>query len=72
MGLHLRVERLVRAAPNEARGKEMEHAANRLVDKAGMGREYKVLGVVGRDAGKDQAEADTNGNEIWPFVEKEA
>jgi NADH dehydrogenase [ubiquinone] 1 alpha subcomplex assembly factor 7 len=69
MGLALRVQRLVRGARDPARAKEIESAARRLTDGTGMGSEYKVLGVVGREATKTE---DINpGESVWPFMNSE-
>jgi NADH dehydrogenase [ubiquinone] 1 alpha subcomplex assembly factor 7 len=35
------------------RGKRVEDAADRLVDLLGMGRQYKVLGVVAKGMGEE-------------------
>lgn len=62
MGLQLRLDSLVRAAKAEARKNAIRDAAERLVDKSGMGTEYKVMGLttVVKDGGK-----------VWPFVKAE-
>ena len=60
----MRVAALLRAVASPERGAALEKAAARLVDGAGMGREYKVMGVtggVGRGTGK-----------VWPFIAGEA
>ncbi|KAF8071758.1 S-adenosyl-L-methionine-dependent methyltransferase [Lyophyllum atratum] len=44
MGIEVRVAELVRKAQNEERRDAILNAANRLVDPAGMGKEYKVMG----------------------------
>lgn len=62
MGLGTRISALQRAAPNPERADVLSKAAARLVDPAGMGREYKVMGVT---AGTASA-ADTDG--VWPFI----
>ncbi|KAN0061709.1 hypothetical protein ACQY0O_005701 [Thecaphora frezii] len=51
MGLQQRVERLRSAAKDEMRKKELEGAANRLVDLSGMGKQYKVLAVMAERSG---------------------
>lgn len=65
MGLGLRVEALVRGAATEERGAEIADAARRLVDRAGMGGEYQVLGIT---AGVDGERA----AEVWPFAAAQA
>ncbi|KAH9041591.1 DUF185-domain-containing protein [Lactarius pseudohatsudake] len=61
MGIGTRVGALQRAAASPARADALTEAAARLVDPAGMGREYKVMGVTG---GATAADADG----VWPFV----
>ena len=63
MGIGARVAALQRAAVSAERADALGKAAARLVDAAGMGREYKVMGVTGRP-GRGDAEAE----EVWPFV----
>jgi hypothetical protein len=60
MGIGARVAALQRAAGVPERGIALEKAAVRLVDGTGMGREYRVMGVVGTEGG------DAEG--VWPFV----
>ena len=60
MGLNTRVDALRRAAASPERADALGEAAARLVDPAGMGREYKVLGVTSARA------RDPKG--VWPFV----
>ncbi|KAI9463192.1 S-adenosyl-L-methionine-dependent methyltransferase [Lactarius psammicola] len=62
MGIGTRVSALQRAATSPARADALSEAAARLVDPAGMGREYKVMGVTGGAA----PAADADG--VWPFV----
>jgi NADH dehydrogenase [ubiquinone] 1 alpha subcomplex assembly factor 7 len=62
MGIGTRVSALQRAAASPARADALSEAAARLVDPAGMGREYKVMGVTGGMA----RTADADG--MWPFV----
>jgi len=58
MGISARVDALQRAAVSSERADALGKAVARLVDAAGMGREYKVMGVTGgRDA-----------EEVWPFI----
>ena len=47
MGICARVDALQRAAVSSERADALGNAAARLVDAAGMGREYKVMGVTG-------------------------
>ena len=59
MGIGTRVSALQRAAASPERADALVEAAARLVDPAGMGRQYKVMGVTG-------GAADADG--VWPFV----
>jgi len=43
----------------------LRHACQRLIDRTGMGTEYKVLGLTGNGA-RQTAQADDE--EVWPFV----
>ncbi|KAI0067246.1 DUF185-domain-containing protein [Artomyces pyxidatus] len=63
MGLNMRLEALVRAAPTEGRKQALQSAARRLVDLTGMGKEYQFLGITG---GAHDKETD-----VWPFTEEE-
>lgn len=61
MGLHLRLDSLIRASKAEARKTAIRDAAERLVNKSGMGMEYRVMGLTTvKDGGK-----------VWPFVKAE-
>ena len=62
MGLGTRISALQCAAATPERADVLSKAAARLVDPAGMGKEYKVMGVT---AGTASA-ADTDG--VWPFI----
>lgn len=64
MGIGSRVAALQRAAASPERGVALEKDAARLVDGAGMGREYKVMGVTG---GVGEGTGD-----VWPFIAGEA
>jgi hypothetical protein len=64
MGIGARVAALRQAAASPERGVAHEKAAARLVDGAGMGREYKVMGVTGGIGGGT--------GEVWPFIAGEA
>ncbi|TFK40204.1 S-adenosyl-L-methionine-dependent methyltransferase [Crucibulum laeve] len=64
MGLKLRVDALVRGAKTDERRTTIQDAAKRLVDRIGMGKEYKVFGITTGPTGKaEEAE------QVWPFVE---
>ena len=63
MGLQLRVDALKRAARDEERKKEIETAAERLVDPTGMGHQYQFLAVTGT------TQAQLTAEQTWPFVE---
>jgi SAM-dependent MidA family methyltransferase len=62
MGLSTRIGALQRAAASPERADAIGKAAARLVDAAGMGREYKVMGVTGKVQDKDKEE------DVWPFI----
>ena len=62
MGIGTRVSALQRAAASPERTDALGEAAARLVDPAGMGREYKVMGVTGGAA----SATDVDG--VWPFA----
>jgi len=64
MGILLRVGALQHAAASPERADAISKAAARLVDSAGMGGEYKVMGVTG---GTTARMAGADG--VWPFVE---
>lgn len=55
----MRVNKLTQGMSQE-RKEEMESATQRLVDRSGMGTEYKVLGVIGGVNGQPK--------DIWPFM----
>ena len=57
VGVQLRADRLIRAAPTEERKTAIAESVNRLVDPLGMGGQYAVLGVTGTP--KEEA--------VWPF-----
>ncbi|EIM90675.1 DUF185-domain-containing protein [Stereum hirsutum FP-91666 SS1] len=74
MGLDIRLNALKQRAPKE-RADVIEGAAKRLVDKMGMGKEYRVLGIVADGLGGGEKEgSDGGGGEgegegaVWPFV----
>ncbi|KZT67935.1 DUF185-domain-containing protein [Daedalea quercina L-15889] len=64
MGIAARVDALRRSASSEQRAAEIEKAANRLVDKTGMGSQYQVMGVVSARADESSVRAE----ERWPFI----
>ncbi|GJN89885.1 hypothetical protein Rhopal_002874-T1 [Rhodotorula paludigena] len=53
---------LLRGAPSEERRKEIESAARRLVDKGGMGEQYRFLGITPK-----KKQADATGEGVFPF-----
>ncbi|KAG2017723.1 hypothetical protein CC2G_007209 [Coprinopsis cinerea AmutBmut pab1-1] len=59
MALQTRVEALVRNASSEERKKVILDAANRLVDRSGMGTQYKVLGIT--------SSPKSSSTGVWPF-----
>ncbi|GAA5992727.1 hypothetical protein JCM10908_006900 [Rhodotorula pacifica] len=61
LGLQPRLAALLRSAPSEERRKEIESSARRLVDKTGMGEQYKIMGVVPKGVGAMQEEG------VFPF-----
>ena len=64
MGIGTRLAALRRAASSPEHEVALDKAAARLVDGAGMGREYKVMGVTGGVGGGT--------GEVWPFIAGEA
>ncbi|BGP54659.1 hypothetical protein JCM8202v2_002246 [Rhodotorula sphaerocarpa] len=56
LGLQPRLGSLLRTAPTEARRKDIESAAKRLVDATGMGEQYRIMGVVPKGKGGGTAE----------------
>jgi hypothetical protein len=56
MGLGTRANALQRAAASPEHGDALAEAAARLVDPAGMGKEYKVMGLTGGAACTADAE----------------
>jgi hypothetical protein len=48
MGLNVRVEELRRVVSSNERREAIDSAAKRLVYLAGMGKEYLVLGIMGK------------------------
>ncbi len=58
MGLEARVNMLIRSAKTEERAEDIKKAAQRLIDEAGMGKEYKVLGI----------SSSRSEHRVWPFV----
>lgn len=64
MGLSTRIETLKKAAQDERRREDIEHAAKRLVDGTGMGNQYQVLGITGTR----QIKGKLTEEQRWPFV----
>ncbi|KAI0749705.1 S-adenosyl-L-methionine-dependent methyltransferase [Daedaleopsis nitida] len=62
MGLQARVSALKAAATDEERRKQIEQAANRLVDPTGMGSQYQFMALTGKRTQELKEE------ELWPFV----
>jgi hypothetical protein len=62
MGLGTRVSALQRAAASPKRVDTLGKAAVHLVDPIGMGKEYKLVGVMGRAVHTADAEG------VWLFV----
>jgi NADH dehydrogenase [ubiquinone] 1 alpha subcomplex assembly factor 7 len=58
MGIQLRADRLIKAAPTEERKTAIAQSVNRLVDPLGMGGQYAVLGITATP--KEEA--------VWPFL----
>ena len=63
MGIGTRVAAPRRAAAFPEHGVALEKAAARLVYDAGIGKEYKVMGVTGGVGGGTEG--------AWPFVARE-
>jgi len=63
MGLDQRADVLARAAKHEERTEGIREAARRLVDRNGMGEQYRVFGMVGK-------EREVKAEYVWPFVEE--
>jgi NADH dehydrogenase [ubiquinone] 1 alpha subcomplex assembly factor 7 len=61
MGLEVRIEMLKAHAKTEERKNEIEKAGKRLVDTAGMGSQYQVLGLT--------CGGGYNAKGVWPFME---
>lgn len=62
LGLQPRLAALLRGAPSEERRKEIESAARRLVDKGGMGEQYRFLGITPK-----KTHAGATGEGVFPF-----
>ena len=58
VGVQVRAQRLIDAAPTQERKTAIAEGVNRLVDPLGMGGQYAVLGVTG--APRDDP--------VWPFL----
>ena len=63
LGLPLRLQGLLKAAKTDERRQEICSAAARLVDPAGMGKEYQVMGITNKPSEK---------LESWPFPEPDS
>ncbi|KAI9061060.1 DUF185-domain-containing protein [Trametes sanguinea] len=63
MGLQARLDALKASAKDDARRKDIEQAAKRLVDPTGMGTQYQIMGMAGKRKGELTDE------ERWPFLE---
>lgn len=57
LGLQPRLTKLITSSP-EARRKDIESGAKRLIDRTGMGKQYQVMGMVGSE----------EDGEVYPFV----
>jgi len=68
LGLQPRLETLLRSAPSEERKREIEKAAERLVEggKVGMGETFKVMGITSKPLGSEGAE-DPDVDGVYPF-----
>jgi SAM-dependent MidA family methyltransferase len=67
MGFKLRVDALTRAAPSQERKEAIASAAQRLVDRSGMGTAYHVLGITAGASGSSSTDDGGLAN-TWPFV----
>ncbi|KAF9478849.1 DUF185-domain-containing protein [Pholiota conissans] len=67
MGLPIRLQGLMQRAATQAERERLWGAAFRLVDKEGMGGQYRVLGVTGRRAAEGESGVE-GGGPVWPFV----
>ncbi|KAI0671441.1 DUF185-domain-containing protein [Trametes maxima] len=65
MALQSRVDALKAAAKDEERSKQIDQAALRLIDPAGMGTQYQIMGISGRKTDADKLTM----VERWPFIE---
>jgi len=65
MGANIRFKALKHAAREEARKKDMDKAANRLLDTMGMGMEYQVLGITSHGTTGDVTDF------AYPFMDTE-
>lgn len=75
MGLRARADALMRAALTPERRDAIEKATQRIADPAGMGREYRVLGVLGGRPEKHERDGvNADGEKVlpWPFIEQDA
>ena len=63
MGLGARVAALKASSKDDDRKKQIEDAANRLVDRTGMGTQYQVMALTGK------RKTDLAEEERWTFVD---
>ena len=63
MGLGARVAALKASSKDDDRKKQIEDAANRLVDRTGMGAQYQVMALTGK------RKTDLAEEERRPFVD---
>ena len=63
MGIGARVAALKASSKDDGRKKQIEDAANRLVDRTGMGTQYQVMALTGK------RKTDLAEEERWPFVD---
>lgn len=64
MGVGMRVEALKKATKDESRKASIQSAAQRLLDKSGMGGQYQFMGVTG----KARLPVTPKDEQKWPFV----
>ena len=61
MGLRLRLSQLLENAKTDERRSALRNAAERLVNRTGMGAQYQVMAITSTGGDID----------IWPFVQME-
>lgn len=68
LGLMPRVDALVRAnSESPEKASDIESAAKRLIESVGMGAQYKVLGIEGKQSGDGGKQAEPEADKIYPF-----